>query len=114
MGFPLRVLWSLEGFEDRKRVIRTMCSKVSPAAVGRLGCSGEMGERLRGHWGCKSGDAGKRKGGLNPVKGSGRGGSISEMKGWPWDTSDCQGKEGGRWPQGSGSLGHNVHEGVHP
>lgn len=86
---------------------------MSPAAVGRLGCRGEMGLRLRGHWGCESGDAGKREGGLKPVKASGRGGSISEKKGWLWDTSDGQGKKRGRWPQGSGSLGHNVRDGVH-
>lgn len=85
---------------------------MSLAAVGRLDCSGEMGERLRGRWGRKSGDAGKRKGGLKPVRGSGRGGSL-RAEGMALGHSDCQGEEGGRWPQASGSLGHNVHDGVH-
>lgn len=78
---------------------------MSLAVVGRLDCSGEMGERLRGRWGRKSGDAGKRKGGLKPVRGSGRGGSVSGMKGWPCDTSDCQGKREAGGLRGLALLG---------
>lgn len=78
------------GFEKRRGVIRT----VSLPTMRRLDRSGEMAGKPGDHRACKSGDAGKREGGPNPVKGSGQGGSISEMKGWPRDTVIVRGRRG--------------------
>ena len=39
-------------------------------------------------------DAGKRNGGRDPVEGIAQRGSVSEMKGWPWDTAIVRGKGG--------------------
>lgn len=92
----------MKAFEGRRGVIRTVCPKCVSGYWGEVGLEQGDAQEARRPLGMQAGRR-KREGGLSPVKGSRRGRSISEVKGWPWDTGIVRGKRGrqvtsGVWP----------------